>query len=49
MEKLRRNETANVMVNSKSFEDPGEVAEKEAERLKDIPSVPGDSMLNYPD
>ena len=43
MEKLRRKETANVMVNSNSFKDPKETADEESIRLRNRPTVPGDS------
>ena len=45
MEKLHRKETANIMVNSETFEDSKDVADREAERLKDRPAVPGDSGI----
>ena len=43
MEKLHRKETANIMVNSDKFEDPKDVADRESIRLKNRPTVPGDS------
>ena len=43
MEKLRRKETANVIVNSDKFEDPKVVADRESIRLRNRPTVPGDS------
>lgn len=43
IEKLGRGETANIMVNSETFEDPKDEGDKEAIRLKDVPSTPGDS------
>lgn len=43
MEKLHRKETANIMVNSDKFEDPKVVADRESIRLKNRPTVPGDS------
>jgi len=47
MEKLRRNETANIMLNSKDFEDPQKMASKEEIRLKDSKVHPGPSNLFY--
>ena len=43
MEKLRRKETANIMVNSDSFEDPKDVSDRESSRLKNTKVSPGDS------
>ena len=43
MEKLHRKETANIMVNSDSFKDPKETADEESIRLRNRPTVPGDS------
>ena len=47
LEKIRRKETANIMVNSDKFEDQADVSDRELIRLKDRPTVPGDSGLNY--
>ena len=43
MEILHRKETANIMINSDKFEDPKDVADRESIRLKNRPTVPGDS------
>ena len=43
MEKLHRKETANITVNSDKFEDPKEIADRESIRLKNRPTVSGDS------
>ena len=45
LEKMRRKETANIMVNSDKFEDPKVVADRESIRLKNRPTVPGDSGI----
>lgn len=43
LEKLRREEKANIKLNSDTFEDPADKADAENERLKDSPVHPEDS------
>ena len=45
LEKMKRKETANIMVNSDKFEDQADVSARESIRLKDRPAVPGDSGI----
>ena len=47
LEVLKRKETANITLNSKTFKDPSDVADKEQERVKDEPLGPEPSELYY--
>lgn len=47
MEKLKRNETSNVSVNSKNFVDPADKVAEEAKRLENSPVHPGPSNFYY--
>ena len=47
LEKLKRKETANISLNSETFEDPLDKSNKEAARIKDEKVHPGPSNLYY--
>ena len=47
LEVLKRKETANIALNSKTFKDPSDVADEEQERVKDKPLGPEPSELYY--